>query len=351
VATSTGRLTAAIVVSVVALTNPGRADCTSHVSTCMDADTLWPRAGDGAFLLVAPPTTVSTGAAAMSLVTTYLARPVIFNVPSADPSGAEFEAVGSAWDATLLGALGIAPGFEADLAVPLTLYRTGVGVSPLSEQETRPLRRAAMRDVRLGVAVDFVGLLERGPTDDDEEEQGEDADQVAYRAAGRLEVALPTGDDGSFDGDQSIVVVPAISGELRAGRFFAGAELGARLRAVSELAGSRIGPQAVISVGAGASVIPGDALDVALEAIALPTTVAQEQVAYVAATGQRQRVGTAPALVPAECLFSARTAGLLPGWSARAGVGTSLRLFGAADLTAPSFRFVFSLTYTLGDTP
>jgi hypothetical protein len=82
-----------------------------------------------------------------------------------------------------------------------------------------------------------------------------------------------------------------------------------------------------------------------VEAIALPSALAQEQVAFVPADGGRQVVGNGPALVPAEWLASVRTAGLVRNWSASVGAGSALGLFGAADMTAPSFRFMFSLAY------
>jgi len=81
--------------------------------------------------------------------------------------------------------------------------------------------------------------------------------------------------------------------------------------------------------------------------MALPTTVAQHQLAYVAATGRREIVGSGTALVPAEWHASARVL-FTPSLSASAGAGGALPFFGAADLTAPRFRFVLSLRWVLG---
>jgi hypothetical protein len=206
-----------------------------------------------------------------------------------------------------------------------------VGISPLSDQRTTAHGGTTMRDVRLGLALRLL----RPPTS---------ADRSGLSA--RLELALPTGDESSFAGDRSLVAIPALSGELSLGIFFAGAELGARLRQVSELAGSRVGPQMLMAIGAGATLLSDDLLSVELEAVALPTTVSQDRVAFVAASGQRQTVGHGPALVPAEWLASVRTAALFARTcSATIGIGGPLELFGAADLTAPSIRLLVSMTY------
>jgi len=325
-------LTAALSLQALALSPLARADCTppSHVSTCIDADAFWPHAGSGPFAIVGAADTLAPGDIGVGLVATYLARPIVLQVPSADPAGAEFRAVESVWDATLLGAVGLGSRVEAELALPMALYRSGTGVSALTDQQPTALPRFAMRDVRLGVAYRLVD----GPSE-----------PTTYGLLGRVELALPTGDQTSFSGDGSVVLIPSIAGRLEDGRFFSGAELGARLRAVNDLGGTRVGPQLLIALGAGAALLSGERLSLALEAIALPSTAAQEQVAFVYSQGQRQMVGTGPALVPAEWLASVRSAGLIRNWSASVGAGGALELFGAASMTAPSFRFMFSVAY------
>lgn len=312
-----------------------RADCSSetHVSTCIVADAFWPHPGAGPFAFVAPADTTASGAAAGGLTATYVARPVVLTVPSADPAGAEFKAVGSMWNATALGAFGLAPWIEVDLALPFTLERSGVGVSPLTDQRTAPLSGSSLGDVRAGVAF---RILSPAPVP-----------ALEPRLAARIDLALPTGDKGAFSGERTVVVAPAVSFAIEAGRLFAGAELGARLRGVGDLAGSRVGPQLLVALGAGAALLPERTLSVQLEAIALPTTVGQHQLAYVAATGRREVVGTGPALAPAEWLVSLRTS-WASSFTASAGAGAALPLFGAADLTAPSFRLVLAASYSFG---
>jgi hypothetical protein len=308
------------------------ADCSppNHLSTCIQADAFWPHPGAGRFAFVGSADTVAPGAVTLGFAATYLARPIVLDVPTADPSGAEVEAVGSMWDVALLGAVGISSALELDIALPLTLHRSGFGVSPLADQRLRPLSGAALGDIRLGGTL---RLLRSG-------------EEPSYGLAARLDAVLPSGDDGAFSGEPSLAVVPAFSGEIRGGRWFAGAELGARLRPVSDLAGTRVGPELLIAVGAGAVLIPDDVLSVELEAQALPALSGQRELAFVPGEGQREAMGSNPLLMPAEWLASLR-AGLTPEWAASLGAGGGLPLFGAGDLTAPSFRLVLRATYTL----
>lgn len=319
-----------------------RADCApdGFASTCIAADTFWAHPGRSPFFFVGPADTVRSGAVDAGVAMTYLARPIVLNVPSADPAGAEFEAVGSVWDATLLAAFGVTSAIEVDVAMPFTLHRAGVGVSPLTDQRITSISGSSIGDVRFGGAFRLAGSPRAV----------RDASNVLPSSlgsalAGRLDVALPTGDESTFSGERTIVVAPALSFALDGGRWFAGAELGARLRGVSALAGSRVGPQVVTALGVGAELLPERTLSLSLEAIALPTTVAQHRLAYVASAGQREVAGSGPALVPAEWLASLRTV-LASRWTASLGVGGALPLFGAADLTAPRFRFVLSASHS-----
>jgi hypothetical protein len=314
-----------------------RADCApaNHLSTCIVADTFWPRAGVGPFAFVAPADTAARAQIAAGLAATYLARSIVLAVPSADPGGAEFDAVGSLWNVTLLGSLGVASGIEADVALPFALHRSGVGVSPLADQRITALTGSSFGDLRLGAAFRLL--------------RSASEPALAHRVAARIELAVPTGDPSAFSRERTVVVAPSLSGEIEAGRWFAGAELGVRLRGVSDLAGARVGPQVLVAFGVGAALLAQRALAIQLEAIALPTTVRQDRLAYVSSAGQREVIGSGPALVPAEWLVSLCARELFaPSWTASLGAGGALPLFGAADLTAPSFRLVLSTRYAFG---
>src|SRR4051812_4814741 len=118
-----------------------RGDCASdaHLSTCFDADNAWPHPGPGFFDLIGGGTTTPPGTFGLGLYATYLARPVVLVLPSVDPSGAEVVAVVRLADATVLFSLGLTSRLEATIALPVAVYRTGVGISPVTSQHSTPL--------------------------------------------------------------------------------------------------------------------------------------------------------------------------------------------------------------------
>ena len=71
--------------------------------------------------------------------------------------------------------------------------------------------------------------------------------------AARFETSAPTGDQDQFAGERGAVFSPSVAGDARFHRFFAGAELGARLRPVAELVGARGGSQLRAAAGARAA--------------------------------------------------------------------------------------------------
>jgi OOP family OmpA-OmpF porin len=314
---------------------PAHGDCVpqSHLSTCIDADTLWPHPGPGYFGFIGGTDTTAAGQAGFGVVTTYAARPIILMVPSTQPNGTEVAAVDDLWDATFLFSLGLTDRLEVGAALPMTLGRTGTGVSVLTSQSPASLSRATMRDARLG------GTFSLAP-------RARDFPGNAFGVATRFEVALPTGDETSFAGDRSLVGIPSFAADFRGGAFMAGGELGARLRQTAELVGSRVGSQVVIALGVGAELRDADKLSVHLEALALPTLVGQDELVLDPDTGKRVSSGKRPPLVPAEWQASVRSAELMGGdLSASLGFGTSLGLTGDSAITSPSVRLIFSIRY------
>jgi hypothetical protein len=327
------RASAALCV-VLTLARSARADCLpeSHLSTCIDADTLWPHPGPGYFGLVGSTDTTAAGQAGFGLVTTYATRPVVLMVPSTQPSGTEVPAVDDLWDATFLFSLGLTDRIELGAALPVTLRRDGTGVSVLTSQTPSDIPRATMRDIRLGATF---GLTPRSL----------DYPGHTFAAATRFELSLPTGDEGSFAGDRSLVGVPSFAADFRTGPFMAAGELGARLRQTSDLVGTRVGSQVVIGLGVGAQLRETDKLSLHLEAIALPTLIGQDELGLDTDTGKRVVTGSRHPLVPAEWQASVRSAELMNGdLSASLGFGSSITL-GDSAITAPSLRMIFSIRY------
>jgi OmpA-OmpF porin, OOP family len=323
----------------LASTRPARANCApeAHLSTCFDADTFWPHAGPTYFNFIGGRTTTPPGTFGLGLFATYLARPVVLVIPSADPRGAEVVAVDHLSDATLLFSFGLTERMEASLALPVAAYRSGSGISSLTSRRAQPISHAAMRDARAGAGFRLVGCPAAAGC------------EQPFGMAARFELSLPTGDESSFAGDRSVVAMPSLSGEWTAAPFVAGAEIGARIRSTADLAGSRVGPQLMLALGLGADVLEGGRLGFLVEATALPTLVAQRELTLDQATGERIESGSRPLLVPAEWEAAVRSADLLTdGMSLSLGAGTPLLLTGESGITSPRYRVTLSIRYTPG---
>ena len=311
------------------------ADCTpaSHLSTCIDADTFWPHAGPATFAFIGGTDTTAPGQIGLGLVTTYLGRPVVLQIPSSDLAGNEIDAVHHLVDATFLWSYGLTGRAELTVALSTTAYRTGSGVSSLASQSPEALARTALRDSRVGAAYALLGRLPDRRTD-------------PFGLKARLELSLPTGDESSFAGDRSVVEIPSFAFDFRRGLFVAAAELGARLRQTSDLLGASVGPQLFAGLGAGVYVIRPEVLSVLLEAFALPTLSDQRREAYDATGQRRVELSTGRALVPSEWAASIRSA---PFESAELSIslaaGGRLGLAGEPALTAPTYRFALGLRY------
>jgi len=322
---------AALGFALASLPRRARAACDHGLSTCFDADTFWPHAGPAYFNLVGGTATTSTGLLGFGWSTTYIARPIVLLLPSSRPSGTEVAAVDRLWNATFLFSYGLAERIEATIAIPTTLYRTGTGISALTQQSSQQLARAAMRDVRAGTAFALLPAPPPGAG--------------GFSLATRLEIGLPTGDESSFSGDRTVVGLPSVAAEFRRSGLVIGSEMGARLRTTSDLAGTRVGSQLAFSFGMGGEILDGSKLGILLEAVALPTLVAQHELAP-ASTGGRAVLGNRRPLMPTEWLASVRTGELLSGdMSLSLGAGGSLGLTGESGVTSPSFRVVFALRY------
>jgi hypothetical protein len=334
---------ATIAVSVLAWSGPATADCNpeGHLSTCLDADNLWPHAGAAYFNFVGGATTTLPRTFAVGLVATYLRRPIVLVAPSADPSGAEVVAVRDLVDTTLLFSLGITDRLDAGVALPLAAYRSGYGISALTSQQASPIARTAMRDVRIGGTLRLFGCSSPSSCC-----SSASSCDVPVGIAARVELSLPTGDESSFAGDSSPVLAPSLSGEVRAAPFVGGAELGARIRRTADLAGSRVGPQLHVGLGFGVDVVEEGKLGFLLEAMAFPTLVAQDELSLDRGTGERVVTGNRPILMPAEWQAGVRSANLLlEGASLMLGAGGPVQLTGESGITTPSYRVTMSIRY------
>ena len=309
------------------------AACEAGLSTCVDADTFYPHAGPAYFSVVGGTATTARATAGFGWAATYAARPIVLLVPSSRPSGTEVAAVDHLTNATFLFSYGLSDRIEATLALPATLYRTGTGISAITGQSTTELSRSALRDIRVGSAFALL------PT----------PSSVAPRPfslATRLEFTLPTGEESSFSGDRTVVAMPSVAAEFRRSGLVLGGELGARLRGTSDLAGTRVGSQIAFAFGMGGEILDGQKLGVLLEAIALPTLVAQHELSPLGSNEQRRVTGNRPLLMPTEWLASVRTGALMSGdLSLSLGAGGSLGLTGESGMLSPSLRVILAVRY------
>lgn len=309
-----------------------RAACEPGLSTCIEADTYWPHAGPAYFNIVGGTATTAPGTVGFGWATTYVARPIVLLLPSSQAGGTEVPAVNHLWNATFLFSYGIIDRLEANVAVPATLYRDGTGISTLTQQTSTELSRAGLRDLRFGATYALVPQ----PT----------TEAGGFSLGSRLQFALPTGNEAAFSGDRTAVAIPSLAADFRRGPLVVGGELGARIRGTNDLAGTRIGSQIAISFGMGSEILPGRALGILVEAIALPTLVDQHELSPASPQSGRTVSGDRRFLMPTEWLASLRTAELMSGdLSLSVGAGGSLGLTGESGATSPSLRGVLSVRY------
>jgi hypothetical protein len=338
------RISALAAFVAAALSAPAIAATECHpptgISPCLDAQGLWLPPGRARFVSIASARTLPSGVFSAGFGIGYTARPVVLHAPSPDPEGRELNVVDDMLDASLLYAHGIAERIEATVALPFVAYQTGAGAEGATTQSARPITAAALRDPRLGAAA---ALFWHGST------------SHGYGAKMRLEIVVPLGDEAAYAGNPSFGTAPSAVLELRHGRFWAGSELGLRLRRAVALGDARWGSQGVISLGAGVDLLLYDRLSVLAETWMLPVLISQER-----ALRRGGQIDEA-LLVPAEWLASVRSQPLsdLP-LSFQLGAGTGIPLSSArrttaagaqatetfGGITTPTWRTVFVARYT-----
>ncbi len=315
------------VLAISAASSPARAaDCEppSGLSTCIDADNLWPRPGGGPLFSIGSASTAPEGTASFGLVLSYLSRPVGLRVASPDPDGTVIYALDNMLDATFLWSLGLTDRLEIALAAPVTLFQDGAGLSDVVGTDAE-LPRSVLRDPRLGVSFAILPRPRVGSPD-------------GLALTARFDVGIPTGDEASFAGAATATAIPSAVAEYRLGPLGAAAQIGARLRGTSSLAGAEVGSQLEGALGATYDILPDRWLTAGAEAFALYTLGDQRP---------PSRGGEPdPALVPAEWIVSASTAPLLAGDVVLSlGGGGPIPFSSESALTAPRFRFDLGLRY------
>jgi hypothetical protein len=307
------------------------------VSTCINSDSFWPQAGPQRFVAVGSAETVAARQVSFGLVTTYLSRPVILRVASPGPGGSDQFVVDNQVNANFLFAYGVTNRLQLDVGVPITLVQTGAGTSPLTGG--RSLRDTAVRDMRFGLAYALVPRARIDP----EKAAAEGGPGNTFAVVARFTFSAPIGDNTDFAGERTAVFVPSLAADYRVWRLFFGAEVGARVRPVTEFAGARIGTQITTALGAGYDILPRDLLSVLLEGRAYYNFAeqhdSQQSPFGITSTPNGTRI------IPSEWMLGLRSAPLLGGdVSFYVGGGGPLPITDAA-ITVPRFRFALGVTY------
>jgi len=307
-------------------------------STCINSDTLWPHAGPQRFAAVGSAETVAQRQIAFGLLASYQSRPIVINGPSPGGAGTDQYAIDNQVNANFLFAYGVTDRLQLDLGVPITLVQTGAGTSPITGG--RAIRDTAVRDMRFGLAY---ALVPRARTDL-QKAADEGGPGKGFALASRLTVSAPIGDNTDFAGERTAVFMPSLAGDYRVWRMFFGAEVGARIRPVTEFAGARVGTQLTTALGAGFDILRQDYLSVLLEGRAY-VNFAEQHTSQQNAFGRIDSIPNGRNIIPAEWLLGLRSAPVLGGDIAFfAGGGGPIPLT-ESPITVPRFRFVLGVTY------
>jgi hypothetical protein len=306
------------------------AECEGTLSLCINDDTLWPHAGPARFVAVGSTETVASGQLGFGLVSSYLSRPIVIQTPSPGSGGSSQYAVDNEVNGSFLWSYGATDRLEVDVVLPVTFGQTGTGLEPITGGPA--LKSTAVRDMRFGLAYALVPHLRVDP----DSVATSPASENSWGLAARFEMSAPTGDQDEFAGERSGVFIPSVAADYRGGRWFAGAEVGARIRPTTELLGARVGSQIVTSLGFGYDILARGLLTATLEAWALPTLASQGS-------------GESSALVPGEWQIAARTAPVHGGdLSVQVSGGAGIPFGGGGDseITTPRFRFTLGVRWT-----
>jgi hypothetical protein len=309
-------------------------------SACIDSDTFWPSAGPTRFASLQGTQTTAPNQFSFGLVTTYLQRPIVLEIPTPGPTGTKQNAISDQVNGNFLFGYGVTRRLELHVSLPVTFAQGGSGTATLTGGDD--LRDTALRDLRFGAALaifpedrvdpDYVPGREPGPLG-----------PLAGSLTARFDMVAPTGDKSQFASGRTGVFAPSIAGGLTFGRLYGTVDAGLRLRGISQFAGARVGTQATFGLGVGYSFFAHDLLAVSLEARALPTF--SDQADTVQTSTGLKSTPNGIHITPAEWMLGVRSAPTAGGdFVVTAGGGTGIPI-GEEAITRPRLRFLLGLAY------
>lgn len=296
-----------------ALARPAAADCVAPAG-CVDAEPLWLSPSASRFVSVSDTATPLAGELAGAVTVGFRYRPAVLTVPAPSREGREINLLRHGTDVSLGARVGLGRRVELTLLLPAGLYQRGSGIKGVTDQSAPAIPIASLHDPRLGFGFELLRSR-------------------AFGAKLRFEAKLPLGSRAALSGEPSVVASPSFAVSARQGGFFAGGELGLRLRRPAELFGTRVGSQAALGGGAGYE-LPGPRLALAVEAYLLASLVHAGARTYL----------------PGEWLASVRWAPRAFSWSFGLGGGSALPVSGDAAGSSvafgvPAFRFLAFARY------
>jgi hypothetical protein len=300
------------------LARPALAECRPS-GACVDAEPQWQSPAARRFVAISDAAAEPARALRLGLSVGFRYRPAVLTVPAPNRDGRDVNLIRHATDVALGARLGIGRRLELTVSLPAGLNQRGAGIKGVTHQAAGGIDSPALHDPRLGYGYELPPFSRY------------------LRAKLRFEAKLPLGDRDALAGESSFVASPTLAVSAERGSFFAGAELGARLRRPSELFGLRVGSQAVVSAGLG-YLWRGPRLSFAAEAYALPSLIDAGDTRFVPAEWSTS-VRWGPRRLP-RLQLGLSGGGGLPVSGAVA--GTSLA-FGV-----PSFRLATFVALSLG---
>jgi hypothetical protein len=231
---------------------------------CVDGEPLWLAPDAGHFAVLPRAEALPAGSFGFGASIMFRLRPAVVWLPAPNRDGREVNVLRSATDLALGWSVGLGHRLELSGATTVGLSQRGAGIKGVTDQAAPPLSRSSVHDPRVGLGYAFA------------------TGSRAFGVKARLELKLPLGDATALSGEAGVVTSPSLTLAWASAGFFTGAQLGLRLRGVSELFGSRVGSQGLVALGVGYAIACG-CLGFTVEGYALPSLVAPAASRYLPA--------------------------------------------------------------------